>query len=119
MGIGGPLAFLNKKPWHPLNRTNQEEIWKREQEYLAEAEKRDERLKQVEAEREKEEFEGFVADAVQQKCGAHRRVRGHPRPRPVRAACSGMGPLTRGARTLPAPLRCALTLRLLLLLILS
>lgn len=54
-GKGGPLAFLNKKPWHPLNLRNQEEIWKREQAYLAELEKRDQLVKQIEEEREQED----------------------------------------------------------------
>lgn len=54
-GKGGPLAFLNKKPWHPLNLRNQEEIWKREQAYLAELEKRDQLVKQIEEERERED----------------------------------------------------------------
>jgi hypothetical protein len=55
MGKGGPLAFLNKKPWHPANARNQEEIWKREQAYLAELEKRDELKRSIEEEREKED----------------------------------------------------------------
>lgn len=55
MGKGGPLAFLNKKPWHPGNIQNQEEIWKREQAFLAEVEKREELKRQIEEEREAEE----------------------------------------------------------------
>ena len=55
MGKGGPLAFLNKKPWHPGNIQNQEEIWKREQAFLAEVEKREELKRQIEDEREAED----------------------------------------------------------------
>lgn len=55
MGKGGPLAFLNKKPWHPGNIQNQEEIWKREQAFLAEVEKREELKRQIEEEREAED----------------------------------------------------------------
>jgi hypothetical protein len=68
MGKGGPLAFLNKKPWHPGNIRNQEEIWKREQAFLAELEKREELKRQIEDEREAEDNatqfqrEKFAAD---------------------------------------------------------
>jgi hypothetical protein len=55
MGKGGPLAFLNKKPWHPGNIRNQEDIWKREQEFLAEVEKREELRRKIEEEREQED----------------------------------------------------------------
>jgi hypothetical protein len=67
MGKGGPLAFLSKKPWHPLNARNQEETWKREQAFMAEVEKREELKRHIEEEREKEDFSSFVAQATKQK----------------------------------------------------
>jgi cation transport regulator ChaC len=67
MGKGGPLAFLNKKPWHPLNARNQEDTWKREQAFMAEVEKREHLKKHIEEEREKEDFSDFVAKATKQK----------------------------------------------------
>lgn len=68
MGKGGPLAFLNKKPWHPGSGRNQEDIWKREQAYMKELEKRDELKKQYEEDREQEGFDNFVAEATKQAC---------------------------------------------------
>ena len=68
MGKGGPLAFLNKKPWHPANFRNQEKIWEKEQEYMKEVEKREELKKQIEEQREEEGFQDFVAEATKQKC---------------------------------------------------
>lgn len=65
MGKGGPLAFLNKKPWHPGNIQNQEEIWKREQAFLAEVEKREELKRQIEDEREAEDN---VTQFQREKC---------------------------------------------------
>ena len=68
MGKGGPLAFLNKKPWHPANGRNQEDIWKREQAFMAEVEKREELRRQIEEQRDEEGFNEFVAQATKQKC---------------------------------------------------
>jgi hypothetical protein len=62
------MAFLNKKPWHPGSGRNQEDIWKREQAFMKEVEKREELKKQIEEQREQEEFDDFVADATKQQC---------------------------------------------------
>lgn len=59
----GPLAFLNKKPWHPSSFKNQEERWKREQKAEAEERKLQELRKQYDDERKKEEFMQMAAVA--------------------------------------------------------
>lgn len=67
MPKGGPLAFLNKKTWHPGNARNQEEVWKREQLFLKELDKQQELRKQIEDEREKEEFDRIAGTATKVK----------------------------------------------------
>jgi N-terminal domain of CBF1 interacting co-repressor CIR len=62
-GKGGPLAFLNKKGWHPGSIQNQEKVWKREEEHLKELKKAEELRKQIAEEREKEELRA-VAEAA-------------------------------------------------------
>eukprot|EP00884_Botryococcus_braunii_P018768 jgi/Botrbrau1/5575/Bobra.97_2s0006.1 len=62
-GKGGPLAFLNKKGWHPGSIQNQEKVWKREEEHLKEMKKAEELRKQIAEEREKEELRA-VAEAT-------------------------------------------------------
>lgn len=68
MPVGGPMAFLNKKTWHPGNARNQEEVWKREQLFLKELDKQEELRKQIEEEREKEEFDRIAGTATKVKC---------------------------------------------------
>lgn len=62
MGKGGPLAFLNKKTWHPASYRNVEEKWKREQQAEAEKRKVEELQKQLEDERKKNEFVQLAQD---------------------------------------------------------
>lgn len=59
----GPLAFLNKKPWHPANMKNVEEVWKREQKAEAEKRKMEELQKQMNEERKRDEFVQIAVDA--------------------------------------------------------
>lgn len=61
--MGGGLAFLNKKGWHPGSLRNQEAVWKKEQEKDAEDRKLDEFKQHVELERQKEELEGLAKAA--------------------------------------------------------
>ena len=61
--MGGGLAFLNKKGWHPGSLRNQETVWKREQEKEAEDRKLDEFKQHVELERQKEELDGLARAA--------------------------------------------------------
>lgn len=67
-GHGGPLAFLNKKTWHPASFQNQEKVWKREQEAEREKKKLEELRKQMEEEKQKEElFQVAEAAGVRRK----------------------------------------------------
>jgi hypothetical protein len=61
--MGGGLAFLNKKTWHPGSFRNQEEVWKREQQAAAEERKLNEMRKQLEEERKKHEYSQIAHDA--------------------------------------------------------
>eukprot|EP00191_Tetraselmis_sp_GSL018_P009730 CAMPEP_0177609484 /NCGR_PEP_ID=MMETSP0419_2-20121207/19119_1 /TAXON_ID=582737 /ORGANISM="Tetraselmis sp., Strain GSL018" /LENGTH=437 /DNA_ID=CAMNT_0019104423 /DNA_START=97 /DNA_END=1412 /DNA_ORIENTATION=+ len=61
MGGGAPLAFLNKKSWHTGGLRQQEEVWKREQEYAKEQKKLQELKKQIEDERKREELQEVAA----------------------------------------------------------
>jgi hypothetical protein len=63
MGGGAPLAFLNKKTWHPASFRNVEEVWKREQQAAAEARKAEELRKQIEDERKRSELTQVAEDA--------------------------------------------------------
>jgi cell division protein FtsL len=63
MGGGAPLAFLNKKTWHPASFRNQEEVWKRQQAAEAEARKAEELRKQIEDERKRDEM-GQIAESA-------------------------------------------------------
>ena len=67
--MGGGLAFLNKKTWHPGSFRNQEEVWKREQKAEAEERKLEELRKQLVDERKKEEFSQIAHDAGISRCG--------------------------------------------------
>ncbi|MEW5314538.1 MAG: hypothetical protein WDW38_006028 [Sanguina aurantia] len=60
--MGGGLAFLNKKTWHPGSFRNQEEVWKREQQAAAEQRKVEELQKQMQEERKQDEFHQLAAD---------------------------------------------------------
>ena len=62
-GKGGPLAFLNKKGWHPGNQRNQEKVWKKEQEALAEQKQMEEIRKQYEEQRQREELDAVAVAA--------------------------------------------------------
>lgn len=63
MGGGAPLAFLNKKTWHPARMQNLEEVWKREQAAAAEQRKLEELRKQYEDERKNAEYTQIAEDA--------------------------------------------------------
>lgn len=63
MGKGGPLAFLNKKTWHPGRVQNLEEVWKREQAAAKEEQKARDLQKQIVEERAREELRA-VAEAA-------------------------------------------------------
>ena len=63
MPKGGPLAFLNKKHWHPGRYQNQEKVWLKEQEAAKEQQKVDALKKQLEEERAKEELNALAAAA--------------------------------------------------------
>ncbi|KAI8111470.1 hypothetical protein M9435_003971 [Picochlorum sp. BPE23] len=63
MPKGGPLAFLNKKHWHPGRLQNQEKVWKKEQEAAKEQQKLEDLRKQIEEERAKEELNAMAAAA--------------------------------------------------------
>jgi hypothetical protein len=63
MGGGAPLAFLNKKTWHPGRMQNLEEVWKREQAAAAEQRKLEELRKQYEDERKNAEFTQMAENA--------------------------------------------------------
>jgi hypothetical protein len=63
MGGGAPMAFLNKKTWHPGRFQNQEEVWKREQAAAAEQRKLEELRKQYEDERKNEEYTDIAVQA--------------------------------------------------------
>lgn len=63
MGKGGPLAFLNKKTWHPGRIQNMEEVWKREQEAAKEQQRMEDLKKQIYEERAKEEMNA-IAEAA-------------------------------------------------------
>lgn len=65
----GPLAFLNKKTWHPANIKNVEEVWKREQKAEAEKRKVEELQKQLAEERKRDEFSQIAHDAGHARCG--------------------------------------------------
>jgi hypothetical protein len=67
-GKGGPLAFLNKKGWHPGSIQNQEKVWKREEEHTKEMKKADELRKQIAEEREKEEMRSIAEAAGVVQC---------------------------------------------------
>lgn len=53
---GGGLGFLNKKPWHPSAPRNLENVWKKEQEAIAEKKKMEERMKELHKERQRDEL---------------------------------------------------------------
>eukprot|EP00951_Prasinocladus_malaysianus_P021634 scaffold179236_cov40-Prasinocladus_malaysianus.AAC.1 len=55
--MGGGLGFLNKKSWHTGGMRQQEEVWKREQEYAKEQKKLAELKKQLDEERKHEELQ--------------------------------------------------------------
>lgn len=61
--MGGGLAFLNKKSWHTGGLRQQEEVWKKEQQYAQEQKKLKELQKQLEEERKREELQGVAASA--------------------------------------------------------
>ncbi len=56
MPKGGPLAFLNKKTWHPGRLQNPEEVWKRQQDAAQEEQKVKDLQKQIAEERAREEM---------------------------------------------------------------
>ncbi|KAK9808797.1 hypothetical protein WJX72_003833 [[Myrmecia] bisecta] len=56
MGKGGPMAFLNKKGWHPGNARNQEKVWQKQEEHAKEQQKLDDLRKQLAEERAREEL---------------------------------------------------------------
>lgn len=68
MPKGGPLAFLNKKTWHPGRIQNQEKVWLKEQEAAKEQQKLEDLKKQIEEERAREEL-----DALAQAAGVKKR----------------------------------------------
>lgn len=51
------LAFLSKKSWHTKNKANQEKVWIAEEQKKAEEAKTKELAKQIQQEREQEEFD--------------------------------------------------------------
>jgi len=51
------LGFLNKKSWHTGGMRQQEEVWKREQEYAKEQRKLEDLRKQIQEERKREELD--------------------------------------------------------------
>ncbi|KAK9792960.1 hypothetical protein WJX73_009574 [Symbiochloris irregularis] len=61
--MGGGLAFLNKKGWHPGSIRNQEKVWAREQEHEAEQRKMEEMREAIEQERQQEELRGLACKA--------------------------------------------------------
>mmetsp|Transcript_35609 Transcript_35609/g.100801 ORF Transcript_35609/g.100801 Transcript_35609/m.100801 type:complete len:384 (+) Transcript_35609:175-1326(+) len=61
--MGGGLGFLNKKSWHTGGMRQQEEVWKKEQEYAAEQKKLKELQKQIQEERKAEELREVAAEA--------------------------------------------------------
>jgi len=63
MPKGGPLAFLNKKTWHPGRIQNQEKVWLKEQEAAKEQQKLEDLKKQIEEERAREELEALAQSA--------------------------------------------------------
>ena len=63
MPKGGPLAFLNKKTWHPGRIQNQEKVWLKEQEAAKEQQKLEDLKKQIEEERAREELEALAQAA--------------------------------------------------------
>jgi hypothetical protein len=84
--MGGGLAFLNKKTWHPGSFRNQEEVWKREQQAAVEERKLEDLRKQLEDERKKQEFSQIAHDAGIVKCVRAGRGTPLPRLRPRAAA---------------------------------
>ena len=60
-GGGGGLGFLNKKSWHTGGMRQQEEVWKKEQEFAKEQRKTAEIQKQIQEERKREEFADVAA----------------------------------------------------------
>ncbi|GAB4823689.1 hypothetical protein N2152v2_010735 [Parachlorella kessleri] len=71
MGKGGPLAFLNKKTWHPGRVQNLEEVWKREQAAAKEEQQMRDLQKQIAEERAREELHQ-VAEAAGHKIKSDR-----------------------------------------------
>ena len=67
-GGGGGLGFLNKKSWHTGGFKQQEEVWKKEQEYASEQRKLVELQKQIKEERKREELEEVAAASGHVKC---------------------------------------------------
>ncbi|KFM23213.1 Pre-mRNA-splicing factor CWC25 [Auxenochlorella protothecoides] len=63
MGKGGPMAFLNKKTWHPGRVQNMEEVWKREQVASKEEQKVRDLQKQIAEERAREELHSMAQAA--------------------------------------------------------
>ena len=51
------IAFLSKKSWHTKNLANQEKVWIAEQRKAAEESKTKELARQIQQEREREEFD--------------------------------------------------------------
>lgn len=68
MGKGGPLAFLNKKTWHPGRIQNMEEVWKREQEAAKEQQRMEDLKKQIYEERAREEMNAIAEAAGVKVC---------------------------------------------------
>eukprot|EP01023_Acetabularia_acetabulum_P026199 TRINITY_DN2491_c0_g1_i4.p1 TRINITY_DN2491_c0_g1~~TRINITY_DN2491_c0_g1_i4.p1 ORF type:complete len:675 (+),score=86.27 TRINITY_DN2491_c0_g1_i4:166-2190(+) len=66
-GKGGPLAFLNKKPWHPGNLRNLERVWQKEQAHEREQKRLEELRKQILEERQKEQLEQIAHDSGKYK----------------------------------------------------
>lgn len=68
--MGGGLGFLNKKSWHTGGMRQQEEVWKREQEYAKEQRKLEDLRKQIQEERKREELDEVAMAGGHKQCAA-------------------------------------------------
>lgn len=79
--------FLNKKPWHPLNRQNQARIFEAEQEYLDRKKREDTSRAEFEAE---QQYLETLAHLPGKEADKYRQMQGtaHCQPRSVNSRCA-------------------------------